>query len=276
MAESALISPTDLADRLDQVLLLDVQYTLDRQGADLYATAHLPGAVHLDLDAVLADPPGVRGRHPLPTPERLQAGLRAVGVHDDSRVVVYDQGPSLGASRAWWTLRWAGLSDVRVLDGGLAAWERAGLPVTNVPPGEGVPPGTVTVRPGSAPVLAVDDVLPHLAGGGVLLDARAPERFRGESEPIDTEAGHIPGAVNLPASEVLRPDGTFASAEVVRAALAERGIPVSSPMATSCGSGITAAQLTLALHEAGVESVPFVGSWSEWIRDPERPRAAGG
>lgn len=275
MAESALISAAELAERLDDVVVLDVQFTLDGQGADLYASRHLPGAAHLDLDQVLADPAGPRGRHPLPSVDRLQAGLRAVGLDDDSQVVVYDQGSSLGAARAWWVLRWAGLTDVRVLDGGLAAWERAGLPTAtvSVQSDRNGPPGSVTVRPGSVPVLEVDDVLDHIADGGVLLDARTAERFRGEVEPIDTEAGHIPGATNLPVAEVMAPDGTFATEAVIRAALRERGIPLDVPVATSCGSGITAAQLTLALHEAGIESAPFIGSWSEWITDPDRPRA---
>ena len=277
MAESALISAAELAAVLGSVVVLDIQYTLDGQGADLYAARHLPGAPHLDLDAVLADPAGERGRHPMPSVARLEGGLRALGLHDDSAVVVYDQGPSLGAARAWCVLRWAGLSDVRVLDGGLAAWERAGLPTADVSVqlDRNVTPGTITVRPGSVPVLDVDDVLGHLAGGGVLLDARTAERFRGEVEPIDTEAGHIPGAMSLPVAEVMTPDGTFAAAEVVRAALGERAIPLDALVATSCGSGITACQLSLALHEAGIGSVPFIGSWSEWIRDPARPRAIG-
>lgn len=271
MAESALISAAELAEIVGDVVVLDVQYTLDGQGADLYASRHLPGAPHLDLDTVLADPAGDRGRHPMPSVERLQHGLRALGLHDDSSVIVYDQGPSLGAARAWCVLRWAGLTDVRVLDGGLAAWVRAGFDTTVEVPQ--VDPGTITVRPGSVPVLEADDVLRFIAQGGTLLDARTEERFRGEVEPIDTEAGHIPGAINLPAGQVLRPDGTFAAPEAIRTALAERGIPVGGVVGTTCGSGITAAQLTLALHEAGIESVPYIGSWSEWIRDPGRPRA---
>lgn len=301
MAESALISAAELAEIVGDVVVLDVQYTLDGQGADLYASRHLPGAPHLDLDTVLADPAGDRGRHPMPSVERLQHGLRALGLHDDSAVIVYDQGPSLGAARAWCVLRWAGLTDVRVLDGGLAAWVRAGLPVETssaaspapsspVPqPGNsqvvarradtgadsGAEAGTLTVRPDSVPILDVDDVLEHIAGGGVLLDARTAERFRGEVEPIDTEAGHIPGAMSLPVSEVMDADGTFADAAVIRSVLGQRGIPLDGPVATSCGSGITACQLSLALHEAGIESAPFIGSWSEWIRDPGRPRATG-
>lgn len=271
MAESALISAAELRERRGEVVVLDVQYTLDGQGPQLYAAAHLPGAPHLDLDTVLADPPGAGGRHPLPAAGRVQDGLRAVGLHDDSEVVVYDQESSLGAARAWWVLRWAGQSRVRVLDGGLAAWLRAGGETTTAVPE--VETGTITVRPGSVPVLEADDVPRLIAEGGTLLDARTAERFRGEVEPIDTEAGHIPGAHNLPVAQVLNPDGTFPSPEAIRSALADHGIPLDGPVGTMCGSGITAAQLTLALREAGIESVPYIGSWSEWIRDPDRPRA---
>ena len=276
MAEraSALISPADLAAAPDEVVVLDVQYALSgTPGSVRYARAHLPRARFLDLDAVLADPPGERGRHPLPAPGRLEAGLRALGLDDGSSLVVYDQESSLSAARAWWVLRWAGLLDVRVLDGGLAAWVRAGhATTTDVPDPE---PGSVTVRPGSLPVLEVDDVAGFIEQGGTLLDARAAERFRGEVEPIDTEAGHIPGSRSLPVAEVLRPDGTFAAPEAVRATLGEHRIPTTGPIGTSCGSGVTACQLTLALHEAGIGSTPYIGSWSEWIRDPHRPRATG-
>jgi thiosulfate/3-mercaptopyruvate sulfurtransferase len=271
---SALVSPAELAEALEEVVILDVQYALSgTPGAVRYAAAHLPGARFLDLDAVLADPPGERGRHPLPAADRLEAGLRALGVDDESSLVVYDQETSLSAARAWWVLRWAGLVDVRVLDGGLAAWVRAGHATTTDVPDPGA--GSVTVRPGSLPVLCVDDVPGFIDGGGILLDARTAERFRGEVEPIDTEAGHIPGSRSLPIAEVLRPDGTFAAPEAIRAVLGEHRIPTTGPVGTSCGSGVTACQLTLALHEAGIESVPYMGSWSEWIRDPRRPRATG-
>lgn len=281
MADPAhpLISADELGQRLGRVHVLDVQYALTgATGEQMYAGAHLPGAPHLDLDRVLADPPGSRGRHPLPSADRLQTGLRAVGLHDDSSVVVYDQQTSLGAARAWWVLRWAGMRDVRVLDGGLAAWLRSGGATTDAVPS--VEPGTVTVRPGSLPVLTAEDVTRLVAAGGVLLDARTPERFRGESEPIDREAGHVPGAVNLPVAEVLRPDGTFAAPEAIRSAVGAHRIPddrgaAAQAIGTSCGSGVTACQLTLALHTAGIDSVPYIGSWSEWIEDPTRPRAHG-
>ncbi|MGA8046655.1 MAG: sulfurtransferase [Dermatophilaceae bacterium] len=279
MAENALIGADELADLLGQVQVLDVQYSMTgTSGEQLYAAAHLPGAAHLDLDRVLADPPGPRGRHPLPAVERLQDGLRAVGLHDDSTVVVYDQQTSLGAARAWWVLRWAGLTGVRVLDGGLAAWVRAGGSTTTEVPD--VDRGTITVRPDSLPVLRAEDVTAFVDGGGVLLDARTAERFRGESEPIDREGGHIPGAVNVPIADVLRPDGSFAAPEAILVAVGAHRIPggqggATPLLGTSCGSGVTACQLTLALHTAGIDSVPYIGSWSEWIEDPTRPRALG-
>lgn len=276
---SPLISADELANRLDRVRVIDVQYALTgTTGEQLYAVAHLRGAPHLDLDRVLADPPGHRGRHPLPSAGRLQDGLRAVGLHDDSSVVVYDQRASLGAARAWWVLRWAGLADVRVLDGGLAAWVRAGGSTTAEVPD--VDRGTITVRPDSLPALTADAVPAFVDRGGVLLDARTPERFRGVHEPIDRESGHIPGSVNVPIAHVMRPDGTFAPPEVIRHAVGAQHIPLghggpTPPVGTSCGSGVTACQLTLALHTAGIDSVPYIGSWSEWIEDPTRPRALG-
>ena len=272
-----LICVDELARSLDDptLVLLDVQWNLTGPpGADLYAGAHLPGAVHLDLDTAPAGPPGDgRGRHPLPEPEALERALRTAGVDGDSRVVAYDQRTSLSAARAWWVLRWAGLTEVRVLDGGLAAWESEGRPVTAAVPSPR--PGAVTVRPGSLPVLTANDVL-GFAATGILLDSRAPERFRGETEPLDPVAGHIPGAVNAPMAGYLREDGHFPTADVLRAYFAGHGVDGARPVGTSCGSGVTAAHTALALAEIGVEAALYVGSWSEWCSDPARPVALGG
>lgn len=272
---SALISADDLAAALarDEVRVIDVQYTLlGTPGRELYADAHLPGAPFLDLDAALAGPPGDRGRHPLPDPEVLQAGLRACGLDDDTEVVVYDQRTSLSAARAWWVLRWAAHPQVRVLDGGLAAWVRAGHPTTREP---AIPsPGTLTVRPGSVPVLDSTSAA-EMARAGVLLDVRAAERYRGEMESIDPVAGHVPGAVNLPMSELLADDGTFLPADRIRARAAQAGVHRDTPVGTSCGSGVTAAQMALALHTARIDAIPYIGSWSEWVADPTRPVATG-
>jgi thiosulfate/3-mercaptopyruvate sulfurtransferase len=273
----ALISAHDLLSVADDVLLLDVQWNLTtaagRPGRDLYAAEHLPGARFLDLDRDLAGPPGAGGRHPLPDPAALEAALQHAGAEDGRTVVVYDQGPSYAAARAWWVLRHVGLVDVRVLDGGLAAWKAAGGPTTSeVPdvrqtgftlPGAGFQPLDAT---GAAQV----------AREGILLDARAPERFRGESEPIDPVAGRIPGAVNVPTTELGRPDGTFLSPAEVRGLFSRKGIDFHGQrVGVYCGSGVTAAHEVLALHEVGVDAELYVGSWSDWITDPGRPVATG-
>ncbi|GAA4124476.1 sulfurtransferase [Knoellia locipacati] len=271
---STLITPGVLASAIEAgaVRVLDVQYSLAGDGPALYAVAHLPGAPHLDLDGVLAGPPGAGGRHPLPDPSVLEAGLRAVGVDDGDTVVVYDQQTSLASARAWWVLRWAGLTDVRVLDGGLAAWQTAGGAVTTDVPA--VEPGTVTVRPGSVAVLDADGAA-RVALDGILLDSRAGERFRGETEPIDAVAGHIPGARNAPMAEQLEADGRFRSADELRAYFAGLGVTGAGEVGTSCGSGVTAAHTALALHLAGIDATPYIGSWSHWITDPDRPVETG-
>lgn len=274
---SALVAPSSLQDELadharPDPVVLDVQFTLTGDGPDLYAAGHLPGAPFVDLDAVLAGEPGDGGRHPLPDPAVLQAGLRAAGVDDDSRVVVYDQATSLAAARAWWVLRWAGLTDVRVLDGGLAAWRAAGGTVVT----EAASPteGSVTVRPGSVPVLAADDAA-LLTGTGVLVDARAPERYRGEVEPIDPVAGHVPAAVNVPMGDLTTDEGRLRSPDELRARFAAEGVDGTTAVGSYCGSGVTAAHTALALHEIGIETAVYVGSWSHWVTDPSRPVATG-
>ena len=272
---SALVTAADLADDLSRgaVEVLDVQYNLrGTPGPELYAAAHLPGAPHLDLDTALAGPPGAGGRHPLPDARVLEDALRACGIDDDDEVVVYDQGTSLSAGRAWLVLRWAGHPRVRVLDGGLAAWQQAGLPVSDAVPSPSR--GDLTVRAGSVPVLDAVGAA-DMARAGVLLDARTPERFRGESEPIDRVAGRIPGSANLPIGELLNTDGTFRTAEEIRQVAAAAGVHRDTPVGTTCGSGVTAAQLALALHTAGIDAIPYIGSWSEWIEDPSRPIATG-
>lgn len=268
-----LIDAATLAQRLqtDSMRVLDVQYSLGGPDSrELYAAGHLPMATHLSLDEALAGPPGRDGRHPLPDPGVLEEALRGAGVRGGESVVVYDQGPSLAASRAWWVLRWAGLRDVTVLDGGLAAWVRAGGTITTDP--VTAPTGDVVVAAGRLPVAVVKDI-PELARTGVLLDVRTAERFRGEVEPIDPVAGHIPGARNLPMATMQRPDGTFKSPAEIRAIAAMVGVHGEQRVTTTCGSGVTAAQMTLALAVAGIDSTPFIGSWSEWITDPGRPVA---
>ena len=192
-----------------QPVLLDVRWALgDDRGREKYLAGHLPGAVFVDLETELADPPDpALGRHPLPSLQRLQAVARRWGVRADRPVVAYDDSGGLAAARAWWLLRWGGLTDVRLLDGGLGAWVRAGgaLEDGDVVP----PPGDVVLTGGGMPVVDADTAAALPGRGGVLLDARAAERYRGEVEPVDPRAGHVPGATSAPTTGNLDGDGTF-------------------------------------------------------------------
>jgi thiosulfate/3-mercaptopyruvate sulfurtransferase len=254
--------------------VLDVRWRLGGPPARPdYLAGHLPGAVFLELDRDVCGPPaGPGGRHPLPDPARLRDALRAAGVRADRPVVVYDDGDGLPAARTWWTLRWAGLTQVAVLDGGFAAWREAGGELdTEVPAPE---PGDVVVRPGRLPVLDAAGAA-ELAGTGVLLDVRAPERYRGETEPVDPVAGHIPGAVNAPKTATTHADGTLLPPAELREFFAARGVRGDQPVGAYCGSGVTAAHTALALTVAGFRPALYVGSWSDWISDPDRPVATG-
>ncbi|MFK3980409.1 sulfurtransferase [Micromonospora sp. NPDC050397] len=254
--------------------VLDVRWRLaGPPGRADYAVGHLPGAVFVDLDRELCGPPGVGGRHPLPDPETLQQALRAAGVRAGHPVVVYDGGDGMAAARAWWTLRWAGHGEVRVLDGGYPAWVDAGQPVTDQVPAPS--PGDVTVRPGALPVLDAAEAA-ALARDGVLLDVRAPARYRGETEPVDPVAGHVPGAVNLPTTEHVGAGGRLRAADALRSRFAEAGVEPGVRVGAYCGSGVTAAHTVFALHLAGhPDAALYVGSWSHWLTDPGRPVATG-
>jgi thiosulfate/3-mercaptopyruvate sulfurtransferase len=270
-----LIGVEELREELDgpnPPVLLDVRWALgDPNGREHYAEAHLPGAVYVDLDTELAGPAEpLRGRHPLPEITELQKSARSWGISAQSPVVVYDNVGGLSAARAWWLLRWGGHGDVRILDGALPAWLGAGLPVEA---GVTVPEaGDVELAAGHLPVLSADEAA-RLAVDGVLLDARAGERFRGEVEPIDPRAGHIPGAVSAPTGENLEPSGTFLAAERLRARFDQLG--VSGPVGVYCGSGVTASHEIAALAAAGIDAALFPGSWSAWSSDPTRPVATG-
>ncbi|MFV2100247.1 sulfurtransferase [Micromonospora sp. LOL_024] len=275
--EDLLVEAEPLAAEIgaaDPPALLDVRWRLTGPpGRDDYAAEHLPGAVFVDLDGALCGPPGPAGRHPLPDPAALQAALRAAGVRAGHPVVVYDGGDGMSAARAWWTLRWAGHRAVRLLSGGFPAWIAAGLPTST---GEESPrPGDVVVEPGGLPVLDAATAARLAAVDGVLLDVRAAPRYRGEHEPVDPVAGHVPGAVNLPADEYVA-QGRFPAGEVLRDRFAAAGVTDAVPVAAYCGSGVTAAQAVLALHLAGrSDAALYVGSWSNWVADPERPVATG-
>ncbi|MFC9329352.1 sulfurtransferase [Kitasatospora sp. NPDC057015] len=272
---SPLISVADLAAALAAdrpPVLLDIRFQLGRTSSvGDYEAGHLPGAYFVDLDRELAAPPGTAGRHPLPDEETLGAALSRAGVDADRPVVVYDAGPAMSAARAWWLLRWAGHPDVRVLDGGLAAWEAAGLPLsTEVPPAAA---GDFKPVPGRMATVDADGAA-AFARRGLLLDARAGERYRGEVEPIDSKAGHIPGAVSAPTTENTGPDGRFLPAAALAARFGALGAG-EREVAVYCGSGVTAAHQVLALELAGLPAALYPGSWSEWSRDPQRPVATG-
>ncbi|MEP9365398.1 sulfurtransferase [Nocardioides sp. CN2-186] len=263
---SPLISAAELDSVLGSVTVLDVRYRMGGPGGlPEFEAGHVPGAVYVDLDTDLAAPPGAGGRHPLPATEDFEAAMRRVGVRNDRPVVVYDDWSALAAGRAWWLLRYHGHSDVRVLDGAWSGWKEAGGAVQT---GAELPGrGDFTARPGQMPVVEADEVL----GVPVLVDARAPERFRGETEPVDPVAGHIPGAVNVPTSTNLRVDGRFRSAEELRALYGAAGVTGDEAVAAYCGSGVTAVHDIIALEIAGIPAALYPGSWSGWITDPERP-----
>lgn len=245
--------------------ILDVRWQLSEpDGRAAFERGHLPGAVYVSLEDELSDHRvSGRGRHPLPSGAAVQAAARRWGVRAGVPVVVYDDWNRAGSARAWWVLTAAGIGDVRILDGGLAAWR--GDLATGPSIAE---PGDVTVThddlyTGALATLTAEQA----AQAPVLLDARAPERFRGETEPVDAVAGHIPGARNLPSTAVLAADGTFAL----------DALPdFEGPVGAYCGSGVTAAVLVAALTAAGVDAALFPGSWSQWSADPALPVQTGG
>jgi thiosulfate/3-mercaptopyruvate sulfurtransferase len=261
----------------DPVTVLDVRWSLaEPDGANAYLSGHLPGAVYVSLDEELTDHRITgRGRHPLPSGADLQAAARRWGVRKGVPTVVYDDWNRAGSSRAWWVLTAAGIDGVRILDGGLAAWVAAGGPVQTGP-----------VTPGLGDVDVIHDDLYHgalrtltaeqtLSEVDVLLDARAPERFRGDVEPVDPVAGHIPGAVNLPSTQLLSADGTLLPDGQLRTLLAEHGIAGGADTGAYCGSGVTAALAVAGMAAVGVSAALYPGSWSEWASDPDRPVARG-
>ncbi|ARX87001.1 3-mercaptopyruvate sulfurtransferase [Streptomyces alboflavus] len=279
---NAIISASELASDLageNPPVLLDIRWQLSTakaageppfDGRAEYAAGHIPGAVFVDLDADLAGAAGPGGRHPLPDVERFGAVMRAAGVSADRPVVVYDGGQGWAAARAWWLLRWTGHPEVRVLDGGLAAW------TGELESGEVTAPVAGTFTPVPESVGRVDaDGAAALARSGLLLDARAAERYRGDVEPIDRVGGHIPGAVSAPTTENVAADGRFLPADELAARFKSLGASGTSEVGVYCGSGVSGAHQVLALAVAGVPATLYVGSWSEWSSDPERPVATG-
>jgi len=287
MRASPLIGVAELAAALDEPdparrpTVLDVRWDLARgPRPDLYAAAHLPDAVFVDLDTALAGPvgDGRRGRHPLPDTDIFLEAMRAAGV-SRRPVVVYDDAGGTIAARAWWLLRHHGHEDVAVLDGGLPAWTAAGLATETGPPTPPVArsqPGDFTGAPGRMPTLDANAAAALAEDpAGVLLDARQGERYRGESEPIDPRAGHIPGARHRSTRDNLDADGRFLGAAALTRAFAALGATPQASVGAYCGSGVTAAHEVLALELAGVRAALYPGSWSEWSSDPDRPVQTG-
>ncbi len=282
MSWTTLVDAETLATRLDACVVVDCRHDLlDREaGPRAYARGHLPGAFFLHQDDDLASPKnGRNGRHPLPQRATLLARLHALGLVAGRQLVAYDQSAGNYAARLWWLARWLGHPEVAVLDGGLDAWVRAGLPVSTEPT---PPPARVTGElPERAPLVPQVDAHTIATGLGsahrLLVDARAPERFRGETEPIDPIAGHIPGAANRPHGSNLRPDGRFKPGPVLRADFeAMLAGHSSADVVHYCGSGVVACHNVLAMEIAGLAgSALYPGSWSEWIADPSRPVATG-
>lgn len=274
--DEVLIAAAELARLIeagDPPVILDVRWRLDDpDGRAAYLDGHLPGAVYVSLEDELSDH-GVagRGRHPLPSGRNLEAAARRWGIRHDDAVVVYDDWNRAGSARAWWVLTAAGLRNVRILDGGLSAWRSAGRPLETGPVNPA--PGNVTVPHGDLYAGDLPTLTAEQTGDVMLLDARAPERFRGDVEPLDPVAGHIPGARNLPSGAVLSDDGTFVGAGALSQLLSDRG--VEGRVGVYCGSGVTAAITIAALAATGRQAALYPGSWSEWCSDPSRPVGRG-
>jgi thiosulfate/3-mercaptopyruvate sulfurtransferase len=271
-----LIDCHELAARIatdDPPVVIDVRWTLSGPpGEGDFRKGHIPGAHFVDLDRELSAPPG-RGRHPLPDAATFGAAMRRHGVGRSRSVVVYDARTGTSAARAWWLLRYFGHGEVALLDGGYAAWVAAGLPVEDGADRD-PNPGDFEVRAGGMPLIDAAGAA-AITRTGVLLDARAPERFRGESEPVDPVAGHIPGARNHPAQRTQNADGTFLSPAELRESYATVGVVPGELVAVYCGSGVVATEGVFALGLAGIEADLYAGSWSEWITDPTRPVEVG-
>lgn len=259
-------------------VVLDVRYRMGGPGGpEEYARGHVPGAAYVDLDSALASPPGAGGRHPLPDSDAFVAAMRRAGVDSGRPVVVYDDWAGRAAARCWWLLRHYGHDDVTALDGGWSAWLGAGGEVETGLPAEraaGVVAGDFAGEPGHLAVVGADGVL-DVARDGVLLDAREPERYRGEAEPVDPVAGHVPGAANVPTSANVGADGSFRPVDELRSvyAAAREAAGDGARVAAYCGSGVTACHDLLALATLGVDAALYPGSWSEWVTDPDRPVA---
>jgi thiosulfate/3-mercaptopyruvate sulfurtransferase len=258
-----------------ELRVVDARFSLadTSEGRRSYDASHLPGAVYLHLDADLSGPLARHGgRHPLPAPEAAAATFGRVGIGPDTRVVAYDAGDGMTAVRVWWLLRWLGHERVQVLDGGMAAWREAGgAESVEVPTPT---PRTFTPRPRDDMLVDRDWLRAHLDDPSVVVvDARAAERYRGDVEPIDPRAGHVPGALNLPFAGNLA-GGRFLTPSALRERFAE--VADAPTLVVYCGSGVSAAHDLLALELAGVRGAKlYAGSWSDWVSYPDAPVALG-
>ena len=276
----ALVSTEWLAERLGDpsVRPVDVRWYLTEpgRGRDEYDQAHIPGATFMDIDGDLAAPPAEGpGRHPLPTAEAFAAAAARAGIGDETHVVAYDASGGAYAARLWWLLHYFGHTRVSLLDGGWPAWREAGYPSeTGVPP---LPPSTFTPAPHAEMLVDANTVEKVRREPNVLvLDARANERFEGIVEPIDAQAGHIPGARSAPFAGNLRDDGRMKSPDELRDRYVALGADSAERVICYCGSGVTAAHTIFALHLAGrTDALLYEGSWSDWSSDPTRPIATG-
>ncbi|MFC4864927.1 sulfurtransferase [Pseudomonas sp. MAHUQ-62] len=283
MSLAQLISPAQLSARQDEpgLIILDCRFSLDdpAYGQRSYNESHIPKARFADLERDLSSPVirGVTGRHPLPDPTALAGKLRGWGIAADSTIVLYDDGPGAFAARAWWLLAWLGKRDgVFLLDGGLKAWRDAELPLTAVTPTAQA--GTFSGQPDASLLVDADDLQQRLGNANLtLLDARALPRFKGEVEPIDPVAGHIPGAQCAAFTDNLGSDGRFLPADALKQRFATLiGDRPLDELVAYCGSGVTACHNLFALSLAGYPLARlYAGSWSEWITQPSRPLATG-
>ncbi|MDO5711253.1 MAG: sulfurtransferase [Micrococcales bacterium] len=279
MQRHPLITPAELAARLsggpgDAPLILDVRWQLGADdGYDEYLQGHLPGAVFVDLERDLSGvrtEGGVGGRHPMPTVDDFELDMAECGVDNDRPIVVYDDSNQLAAARAWWLLRHFGKYDVQVLDGGIRAWRAERHPIESGL--RMVEEGDFSIRRSRINVLDADQAALY-AKEGLLIDARPADRFRGQNETVDPVAGHIPGAVNVPARSLVDADGSFHPPQRLREIFEVAGIDGQTPVAAYCGSGVQASHVALAIAAAGLDiEVPvYIGSWSDWISDRSRP-----
>jgi thiosulfate/3-mercaptopyruvate sulfurtransferase len=268
-----LIEADELHQRIGQgrrTVILDIRFRPDRpDGRPAYRAGHIPGAVYVDLPIELSgEPSGFSGRRPLPSISDLQRDARRWGINDGDAVVVYDDNRGLQAGRAWWVLRWAGIADVRLLNGGLDTWKAAGFPLTEtirLPD-----PGNIVLSAGHLSDIDADQAASR-ARVGVLLDARSREHYDGDpATPAERSVGHIPGALSLPATEYLAADGRIASPEVIKDRL-KTTTAGDKEIGVYCGGGVAGAFSALVLASIGINTDLFVGSWSAWSSDPSRP-----